>query len=181
MLDKYITDILDEIYVKNNIELYLDKCSQNFEIDPNSIGIIEKHKFSLESSTNNIWPSRSFYIKFGEFKKDRFKVLYSGQLLFSKLVKAYSLDFFYEVDNIDPDAYSPSFTNIEDEPLTIKQAYFFDEFKENLQRLGFNRITAKEKKIVIRNINYKSPNDLYSGQVDLWTALTHDVLDKTPD
>lgn len=181
MLNKEITNILEEVYVKKNSELYLEKCKQEFKIDSNSIAIIANHKYAYTQSKTSFWPSSDFYLKLGTFKKDSFQVEYRADLVFSKLAKAYSLEFIYEIENHDPDAYSPDFSEMSDEPLTIKQANFLDEFQANLKKLGFIRVTSKEKNLVVTGLKYKSPNDLYNGQVDLWTALTYDVLDQIPE
>lgn len=181
MLNKEITNVLEEIYVKKNFDLYLAKCNEKFQLDKKTIEIMKKYKFSFQQTKSEVWPSEMFYINFGEFKKDSFKVRYKGELVFTKLAKAYSLSFFYDINNPNPDAYSPDFYDGGDEPLTIKQADFLDEFTLNLKSLGYIRVLKKEKELIIPGVKYQAPNQLYNGKVDLWTALTYDVLNKLED
>lgn len=181
MLNKEITGIIEEIYVKKNFDLYLSKCNKKFVLDKKIIDLFKKNKIEYEHSKDSVSPSVMIFLEFGEFKKDSFKVKYKGELVFSKLAKAYSLSFYYEINNPDPDAYSPDYYDGGDDPLTIKQANFLDEFLKILKDLGYIRILKKEKSMIIPGVKYQSPNDFYNGQVDLWTALTYDVLDKIPE
>ena len=178
MLNKEITNILEEIYVKKNFELYLTRCNESFRLDDETINILEKYNFICKEIKNQLSPSVMFPINFGKFVKYSFNVKYKGELIFSKLAKAYSLNFFYEINNPDPEGYSPDFYDGSDEPLTRKKADFFDEFPLSLKKSGFARVIKKEKDLILTEIKYQSPNEIYNGKVDLWTALTYDVLDK---
>ena len=180
-MEKVISETLDKVYKQKDTKFYLEKCREKFELPVQAAYVFKKFKFLYKQSENNLWPSVKFNLKFGDFQKDSFKVKYTGSLVFSKLVKAYALEFYYEIVNPDPEKYAPEFTGGNDEPVTILQANFQDELTTSLMKLGYKRMLINEREEVLKEVNFSSPNEFFQGPVQLWTALTHDVLDLTED
>ena len=180
-MKKLIAECIERIYKKKDYDYYLAKCKDKVTLNIETIYILKKYGFEYKQIENDFWPSASFTILFGSFSKGDFKIVYKGQLIFSKLIPLYSLEFSYDIKNQDPDGYSPNFYETGEEPLTVKQANFSDEFIEKLKALGYKRIYKKDQDFTISGFEYESPNSFFNGKVDLWTALTHDVLNKIDD
>lgn len=170
-----IKNIIEEIYCKNNSQLFIQGCHKELDLLDELLEVIGKFTLSAEVLPHENKPAVKIYIDVNTADVNGFTIEYKSILHVNKLINYYYLQNEFEMDNPDPDAIDPCIDGFRDEAFSKKQFIFDENIVSYMTDKGYHRLSYDEMEEtfpgVKKNPSYDLPDEITVNNalfMDMW-------------
>lgn len=181
MLNKKIEKIKNKYYDKRNVTEYLKKSSEDIILPKKIIEFCEKENIVIKENDYMVFPSKTWYFKFPQYKIGEFEAKFGVELILSKLTELYAFTNSFDVVNKVENYMDPSLYGTSEQTYILLQQQLMDLVEAEMNLINFERIYAREYDRKIEGVNFVDGVTIFGEDVTVYDLLFRDVLDVTPE
>lgn len=171
-----IKNVIDEIYIHNNKEIYISSCKKDIDFIDELINMIEKESMEVNVDTDFNEPAVEIRITVNKVSINGIMIEYGTILNVNKIVNYYYLQHEFSLENPDPDGMDSYLDSFREEAYNKKQFKLDEMIINYLGAKGYNRLSYADMEEVCPEIKkYQDEED--SSLMTVNNALFMDFWD----
>lgn len=176
-----IKSAIDEIYIKNNKEIYICGCKKSIDFINELVDIIEKNCLNVNVYTNFNEPAVEIRIIVNKVSVKDIIIEYSTILNLNKIVNYYYIQHEFSLENPDPDGMDSYLDGFREEAYSKKQFNLGETIINYIEAKGYSRLNYKDMEEICPEIKKFKDGEENSKMtvnnalfMDLWNICNSD-------
>lgn len=170
-----IKNIIEEIYCKNNTQLFIQGCHNKIEFLEELLEFIRSQSLNVKVYPSQNEPTIEMRITVNSTSVNGFTIKYESILLVNKFINYFYLQHEFSMDNPDTDGIDPCIDGFRDEAYSKKQFVFDENIVSFMIDKGYHRLSYNEMEEtfpgVKKNPSYDLPDEITVNNalfMDMW-------------
>ena len=176
-----ISKAIDQYYRKKDYDTFRALCNKPLQLFKELKNYIKLQKFTLVEETDDDSPSRTWYIKFNDYKKGNLEISYHTIIKISKVVPAFYIQHEFSVEHKNENAIDPDLSGFGCSPYTKEQFALDDKIRTVLVKKGYYELNLLDMDECVHGFKMPEGVTIFGQNVTVELLLFIDIYNICPN